>query len=350
MRLRNIAGAIVERWSSGWRDALTSAIAAGLSWLIAHDLLGHPQPVFTAVAAVVCLAPGLPSRGRQAVHMMLGIATGILVAELLLLIPIFNLALRIAIITFVAMMAALSFGLAPVLTIQAGVSAILVIAFGPTTAGPSRLMDAAIGAAVGLIFSQILLTPDPVRLVDDAARNMLHLLAQGFARDADALRKSDSQKAKVALRHFFTAHDSVAALAADIASARSMTRWSLRGRLAARDVAEMTARYDRRAIRLYASTLLFGEALANALRKGDAPPPWLRDRVDRVARICRMLADGSPMPSDVATKPVTQEPASPNWQTCIAHLRAVEEALNAIQQTSPTSPTTTDASQPSPSR
>ena len=68
---------IKTRWASGWRDALASAIAAALAWILAVHFLGHEHPVFAAISAVVCLAPGLPSHGKQAVGLMVGVATGI---------------------------------------------------------------------------------------------------------------------------------------------------------------------------------------------------------------------------------------------------------------------------------
>ena len=40
--------------------------------------------------------------------------------------------------------------------IQAGVSAILLVALGPATEGFLRMADVAVGAAVGLLFSQVL--------------------------------------------------------------------------------------------------------------------------------------------------------------------------------------------------
>jgi uncharacterized membrane protein YgaE (UPF0421/DUF939 family) len=43
-----------------------------------------------------------------------------------------------------------------VVPIQAGVSAVLITVFGPATDGPNRLLDVAVGAAVGLLFSQLL--------------------------------------------------------------------------------------------------------------------------------------------------------------------------------------------------
>jgi len=329
-----IARRVVERWSAAWSDALASALGAGLAWALANHLLGHPQPVFAAVAAVVCLAPGLPgSRGRQAVNMMLGLVTGILVGEVLLVVPVFNAALRISLITFIAMMAALSFGLAPVIAIQGGVSALLVLALGPITAGPTRLMDAVVGTGVALVFSQILLTPDPVRVIDDAVRRMLRLMAQGFAQSAQALAQRDRAKAETALTHFFTSRQSLDAVVAGINAARSLSRWSLRGRLAAGGVAEIAQRYDRRAIRLFASTLLFAEALVNALRNGHEPPTWLPGRVELVASACSALADGSPHPLEPRS-PAEWEPAPAAWQACLEHLRAIENTLRVLRQTS----------------
>src|SRR5215208_3439878 len=84
--MRKIIRTIFQRWCVGWSDSLASALAAGLAWALAHQLLGHPQPVFAAVAAIVCLAPGMASRGGQAVNMMLGLVTGIVVGEILLLV------------------------------------------------------------------------------------------------------------------------------------------------------------------------------------------------------------------------------------------------------------------------
>ena len=44
---------------------------------------------------------------------------------------------------------------------QAGISAILIIVVGRPEHGWDRLLDAVIGAAVALAFSQLLFTPEP---------------------------------------------------------------------------------------------------------------------------------------------------------------------------------------------
>jgi uncharacterized membrane protein YgaE (UPF0421/DUF939 family) len=334
MKTGDIFANILARWSAGWRDALASAVAATLSWVLAQQLSGHPRPVFAAVSAIICLSPGLPSHVNQAVGMMLGVTVGIVFGELALPFESFDSATVISVLTFFAMMAALTFGLAPVIAIQAGVSALLVMALGPALAGTTRLIDVAIGAAVGLVFSQILLTPDPVRIIKNATRNMLQLLAKGFARSVEALAQSDPQKAQAALNQFSAAHEALVAFNSVIATARSSARWSLRGRLAASEVSEMATWYERQALRLYASTLLFGEALTDALRKNDAPPDWLGNRVDRVAQICRTLADDSAGVDAVeyAVLPTWTAAATPSWRSCAEQLLAVEEALHVLER------------------
>ena len=47
------------------RDAIAASLGAMLAWELSHYLLGHPKPVFAAVTALVCLAPGLPSHLKQ---------------------------------------------------------------------------------------------------------------------------------------------------------------------------------------------------------------------------------------------------------------------------------------------
>jgi hypothetical protein len=102
---------ILNRWSEARPRVLSSTIAASLAWVLTQHLLGHPQPIFAAIAAIGSLAPGVASRGRQAIGVLVGVAIGIVVAELMLLVLDTAPWLRILITTLVAMMAAASLGL-----------------------------------------------------------------------------------------------------------------------------------------------------------------------------------------------------------------------------------------------
>jgi hypothetical protein len=151
---------IFLRWSEAWREALAAALGAALSWLLAELLLGHPQPIFAAISAIVCLSPGLPSHTRQTVGLLLGVATGIVIGELALALPDTMPLLRIALAAFFAMIAAASYGQLAVVPIQAGVSAILIVTYGAATTGSVRMADVAVGAVVGLFFGQVLPAPE----------------------------------------------------------------------------------------------------------------------------------------------------------------------------------------------
>lgn len=330
-----------NRFSQDWRDAAASAVAACMSWVLAVWLLGHPHPVFAVVTAIVCLAPGLPSHGRQAVGLMLGVATGIVVGEFAmlvlpegLLVPQGLSLLRLASATFFSILIAAAFGQAAVVAIQAGVSAVLVLAFGPHSAGLVRLEDVAVGVVIGLLFSQVLLTPDPVRQIDAAADDFLRRLGGAFEACADALDKNDSHGAAVALKSFSAAHDSLIALSAGIDAARYQARWSLRGRLTARTVTDMALRYDRHAIRLYASSLLFGEAFSDAMRKQMAPvPEGLALAIRDTGIQCSSLA------SDLPVGPRVREVVNvgSGWEVTVEHWRSVCEVLSSLEELHPKS-------------
>lgn len=329
------------RLSVAARDAAASAVAAGIAWVLAVWLFGHPHPIFAAVTAIVCLSPGLPSHGRQAVGLMLGVATGIVIGEgalhLLpqgLLVPEGLSLLRLTLATFFSILLAAAFGQAPVVAIQAGVSAVLVLALGPQSAGLVRLEDVAVGVAVGLLFSQVLLTPDPVQEIDAAADDLLRRLGSAFEASADALERRDAHKAAVALKSFSATHDSLIALGAGIDSARYAIRWSLRGRLAARAVAEVAGRYDRRAIRLYASSLLFGEALADAVRKHEqsVPAGFAACIQDTAARCARLAIDEFPVGPMTGPQAPGPDEIEPGWRTAVDHWRSVSDVLASLEE------------------
>ncbi|HEX7389080.1 MAG TPA: FUSC family protein, partial [Acidiphilium sp.] len=325
--IKGVVVAIINRWFTAGGDVLASTLAGALAWMVARILFGHPHPVFAAIVAIVCLAPGIPSHRRQALGMLVGVGIGIATGELALLFPTHIPLLRGSVSIFVAMMIASSFGLGPVAPIQAGVSTILVFVLGPETAGYVRMVDSAVGIVVALIFSQLLVTPDPTGVVEKAARRMLAGLSAGFSQYDLALTNTDWRVAHAAVEQVSVARDSVIALDSSMRWARHAVRWSLRGRLVASRVSSVVARYDRQAIRLYASTLLFGEALTDALRKGGPPPPGLCEHVHRIAELYSELAAGKSPQQELPLSPILMGPVAQSWRPCVSPLLAAENAL-----------------------
>jgi uncharacterized membrane protein YgaE (UPF0421/DUF939 family) len=91
------------------------------------------------------------------VGLLLGVATGIVIGELSLALPDGIPVLKVMLAAFFAMLIAASYGQAIVTPIQSGVSALLIIAFGPATTGSVRMIDVTVGVAVGFVFTQALI-------------------------------------------------------------------------------------------------------------------------------------------------------------------------------------------------
>jgi uncharacterized membrane protein YgaE (UPF0421/DUF939 family) len=184
------------------------------------------------------------------------------------------------------------------------------------------------------------MTPDPIRSINGVAERLLRDLADGLRGCAKALAERNVDEANSALHALSLAHADLIGLGTGIQAARSDARWSLRGRLAAEEVQELAARYERHAIRLYASSLLFAEAMANAIRKGaKEPPESLRKRILLIAQRCETLADrGSFGPqSALHDLPPLAEivPQDRLWSPVLHRLELMEEALSAFGRPSP---------------
>lgn len=326
--MAGLVGKVRGRLGAALPDALAAAVAGALAWWLARALFGHPHPVFAAVTAIICLAPGLPNHGRQAIGLVLGVSTGILVGEAALLLPDPYPPLRITLASFAAIMIAAGYGLQAVVPIQAGVSALLVLALGPESAGLVRMLDVACGTAVGLLFSQVLFTPDPARQLQAGERALLAALAGAFSEAEQALAAGDAAKAQAALRTFSDAHASVVALAAGIDTARSLAQWSVRGRLRRRDLRLAAGRFGRRSTRAYAAALLFGSALATAMQRhpGEAPPAGLGPALAAAVRLC------DPAVTPAAPPAPALAGVGDDWRRCLVRLEEAMEAVVALRE------------------
>lgn len=319
---RNIARA--------WRRVLIAALTAGLAWAVARHLLSHEHPSFAAGAAVVCLAPGISSRGAQTLGMLAGVVIGVATGALAIVVSALLTAPVIAAVAGTAMLAAAAFGLSAIMLIQAGVSAILVLATG-SDSGLSRLGDAAVGGTLGLIASQVVFTPDPARLVRDAVRPLRMEIAGGLDRLAAALdagSPDEAGRAGAGLRH---AHRTAASLESAVALARGITRWTLRGRLAGGGVRTRVRAVEDDAMGVSAAALLLTEAAEDALRTGSPQPESLRRSLRRSAALCRRLTPDRGDARQPAEPPAQSAVAAPPpWDGCAAAANLLARNLDRL--------------------
>lgn len=329
-RLWAVVVSVALRLRAASWDILLSALAAAISWVVAQHVLGHEMPIFAPISAIVCLAPGLPSHGKQAIGLMAGMAVGILIGEASWLLnpdaatPWLWL-VQMVVSVILAMLVASGFGLTAVVPIQAGVSVVLVLATGPQAAGLHRLIDGAVGVAAGLAFSQFLATPDPVRRLRAAMQSFLNQLAKGMDIAARAVETTDHARASLAERTMAASWADLRALQDVVDQSRATMRWSLRGRLVAGPLLKVIARQNRHSLHLFAHVLMFAEALHTAIRSGEPAPDALAENIRACADHCRIILDPNVHPSGQRPPPVP--PAAAQWNEVVAQLAQVEQHL-----------------------
>jgi uncharacterized membrane protein YgaE (UPF0421/DUF939 family) len=172
--------------------SVQAAIAASLSWFVAHDVLGHVQPFFAPIAAVVVLAISVGQRLRRAIELVAGNAVGILLGEVIIL-RIGRGAWQVGLVVLLAVLIAIFVGGSAPLITQAAASACLVatlIPFG-NNYFLSRFIDAVVGGGIGVAVMALLLPLNPLRVVRRGAEPILSELASGLSATARALEKRD---------------------------------------------------------------------------------------------------------------------------------------------------------------
>jgi hypothetical protein len=172
-------------------------LGATASWWIAHDLVGHTSTYFAPVASTIVLSNRPGARSRRALEMVLGIAVGIGIADLLLKVTGTG-AIQIGVIVLLAVSTAILLGAGVVIASQAASTAVLVAAIPAPGAAPTRFVDALIGGVTGLA----VLAAFPRNPLSPLRRRVDSFLAgtSGVLADAaEALKSGDAAAAEAGL-------------------------------------------------------------------------------------------------------------------------------------------------------
>ena len=275
--------------------AAQTGLAGGLAWFIAHDLIGEPMPFFAPIAAVVTLAVSVGQRIKRAAELVVGVALGIGVGDLLIML-IGSGPWQLGVMVALAVVAAAAVGGSGPLVVQAAGSAVLVAAFAPTGSLPySRFVDALVGGAVGLCVMGVLLPLNPLTVVRRAAEPALDLLAAGLHEVAEALAARDPDRAEAALATLRGGEAQFAAFRSAVDAARENSalapaRWRSRAAITQYTDSADHLVYASRNVRVLVRRLI------TALRDGEPVPAVLPGAIgllgDAVALLRRELADG----------------------------------------------------------
>ncbi|WP_433161033.1 FUSC family protein [Kribbella sp. CA-247076] len=195
--LAAVVGSCSRAAASGWL-LIQQAVAATVAWVLASYVIDHREPFFAPMAALVALNAPLGERGGNAVRLAQGVLIGIVAGEIGLgILGTSSASLFLA--TLVAIAASRALGGTPLVLAQAGSAAILTIATGDSDVGPGRLIDALIGGGIALLFSQVLFTPEPTRLLRRSESRVLLVIADGFDLAATAIERDDRELAAQAI-------------------------------------------------------------------------------------------------------------------------------------------------------
>ncbi|GII21066.1 FUSC family protein [Planosporangium mesophilum] len=201
--------------------------AAGLAWFVAHDVVGHQQPFFAPVAAVIPLGAALGHRIRRVFELAVGVAVGVLVGDVLIYL-IGTGPFQLAAVVALAVTIALFVRASPVLVIQSASSAVLVATVQPPGAGLAypRFVDALVGGGVGLLVTALLLPPNPLTVAHRAAEPLLNAIADGFEGIAAALDARDRAAAEEVLERLRATNAQLTEYANALAASREAVRLS----------------------------------------------------------------------------------------------------------------------------
>ena len=266
-----------------------TAVAASAAWYLAGLILGHEKPFVAPIAAVIALGGTIGREGRRAVEWVFGVALGLAVADLLMML-IGTGPIQIAVVVGLVMALALFLGSGPGFVTEAGVSAILVITLDPSTAGPTpdRFLDALVGCCVALTVH--LISPvDTKRMVEKAARPVLGNLAFALGETADALGEGNREKAEHALRAARSLDAEVDVMKEVLAAGYEDARLSPKARKALGYLAFYASAADGIDLAVR-NTRVLARSATLAVRSGEPAPERLADAVRDLARSAEALA------------------------------------------------------------
>jgi uncharacterized membrane protein YgaE (UPF0421/DUF939 family) len=265
---------------------LQAAVAAALAWLIAHRLLGHPQPFFAPIAAAISLSTSHIQRSRRIAQMVAGVLLGIGIAELLT--PLLGVSTTaLGVIVLVTMLVTIAvgvgfFGDGMMFPNQAAASAVLVVAVHKHGTGAERAVDVLVGGAVALILGVGLFPAQPMSVLADAESDVLRTLAAKLGEVVEILRSGRDATDEWTQQTGHAIHRQLAALARARATARVNVRVAPRRfhlRPAVDAEVERTGRLD-----LLANAVLSLIRAATLRSDGrQAPPAELRETIAALA-------------------------------------------------------------------
>jgi uncharacterized membrane protein YgaE (UPF0421/DUF939 family) len=227
-RRRGTIGVLRTRLRGRGLAILQTAFAAVVAWYLAVLILPDTRPAFAAIAAVIAVGATQGQRAGRALQLVGGVVLGITIAALLIQV-IGTGGWQLGVLVVLAMGAAVALGGGELLVVEAGVSAILLVALDPGAAAgfqPNRIFEGMIGGATALAVSSVFFPPDPALGPGRAAQTLFVELGRALERIAVALESRDSGAAESALVDARAIDPLIRSVEEALATGRDTTRYT----------------------------------------------------------------------------------------------------------------------------
>jgi hypothetical protein len=280
-----------QRIVAGARPILHCAVAASLAWLVATEVVGHDQPFFAPISAVITLGVTLGERRRRAIELALGVVVGIAIADVLVA-AIGTGTWQVGVVVALAMLAATLVGGGPLLASQAGVSAVLVATLQPPEGGVNfdRALDALVGGGAALLVSSLLLPVNPMGLLRESAGPVVDGLVETLEQLVDALTHRRPAAADAALLALARAEGVQDSLVGTLETAGEVARLSPQRRRALGGL-ERYAVAAGQLGRVIEDVRALGRGALRAINVDDSVPPEAVEAIEQLAAGARALKD-----------------------------------------------------------
>ncbi|WP_448852675.1 FUSC family protein [Corynebacterium sp. 335C] len=198
-RTRFLTG--LHRVRTRWLLILQAAVAAGLAYWFALDVLGHAQPFFAPMAAFIGLSVmSSGPRINNAVELIVGAALGVGVGDVIIGVlgpGVWQLAAGV----LSAMIVGVFIGRGPLVVNQAASSAVLIATIMPPGTAPTyeRMVDALVGGIIGVLVMAVV-PRNPISESRRSIASVLELEADILYDVARGLEESDTPRIRAALQ------------------------------------------------------------------------------------------------------------------------------------------------------
>ncbi len=280
---------------------LLCALGAGLALLVAQGVLGHSQPIFAPVAAVLGLGVSYGRRLRRVVEVVSGVAIGVVVGDLLVR-AFGSGAWQVALVIAVGMSIAFLLRAGTLMINQSAVQGVFVTLIHPPTVGAivDRWLDAVVGGVVALVLATLVPRRQLGRPLS-LAQGVLATVADLLLEASSAARDGDADRAHDALAHARGTQgrlDLLREAAVEGVDVARLTPFAQRHAANARAVTALAVPLDR-AVR---NVRVLSRRLSVATDRMEPLPEGLLELVEELARAALRLGEdlGARRPLDAA--------------------------------------------------